>query len=139
VNDSLKNTALKALKELIYGILQYAVFVVAIPLLMREVGLEAGLEPSWFTAYFAVVIALSILNAIVASSPVSIGFKVLRSLVIIYAFLIATNYGVVEVSMGDATASLDFSIIIYTIASFLAIYSAISSLDELYGTVEKFK
>jgi len=75
----------------------------------------------------------------VASSPVSIGFKVLRSLVIIYAFLIATNYGVVEVSMGDATASLDFSIIIYTIASFLAIYSAISSLDELYGTVEKFK
>jgi len=37
VNDSLKNTALKALKELIYGILQYAVFVVAIPLLMREV------------------------------------------------------------------------------------------------------
>jgi len=139
VNDSLKNTALKALKELIYGILQYAVFVVAIPLLMREVGLDAGLEPSWFTAYFAVVIALSILNAIVASSPVSIGFKVLRSLVIIYAFLIATNYGVVEVSMGDATASLDFSIIIYTIASFLAIYSAISSLDELYGTVEKFK
>ncbi|MFZ8791764.1 MAG: hypothetical protein ACO2OS_05800 [Thermosphaera aggregans] len=139
MNDSLKNTALKALKELIYGILQYAVFVVAIPLLMREVGLEAGLEPSWFTAYFAVVIALSILNAIVASSPVSIGFKVLRSLVIIYAFLIATNYGVVEVSMGDATASLDFSIIIYTIASFLAIYSAISSLDELYGTVEKFK
>ena len=139
MNDSLKNTALKALKELIYGILQYAVFVVAIPLLMREVGLDAGLEPSWFTAYFAVVIALSILNAIVASSPVSIGFKVLRSLVIIYAFLIATNYGVVEVSMGDATASLDFSIIIYTIASFLAIYSAISSLDELYGTVEKFK
>jgi hypothetical protein len=139
VNDSLKNTALKALKELIYGILQYAVFVVVIPLLMREVGLEAGLEPSWFTAYFAVVIALSILNAIVASSPVSIGFKILRSLVIIYAFLIATNYGVVEVSMGDATASLDFSIIIYTIASFLAIYSAISSLDELYGTVEKFK
>jgi len=139
VNDSLKNTALKALKELIYGILQYAVFVVVIPLLMREVGLEAGLEPSWFTAYFAVVIALSILNAIVASSPVSIGFKVLRSLVIIYAFLVATNYGVVEVSMGDATASLDFSIIIYTIASFLAIYSAISSLDELYGMVEKFR
>ena len=139
MNDSLKNTALKVLKELISGILQYAVFVVVIPLLMREVGLEAGLESSWFTAYFAVVIVLSILNAIVASSPVSIGFKVLRSLVIIYAFLIATNYGVVEVSMGDATASLDFSIIIYAIASFLAIYSAISSLDELYGTVEKFK
>jgi hypothetical protein len=139
VNDSLKNTALKVLKELIYGILQYAVFVVVIPLLMREVGLEAGLESSWFTAYLAVVIALSILNAIVASSPVSIGFKVLRSLVIIYAFLIATSYGVVEVSMGDATASLDFSIIIYTIASFLAIYSAISSLDEFYGMVEKFK
>jgi subtilase family serine protease len=139
VNDSLKNTALKVLKELISGILQYAVFVVVIPLLMREVGLEAGLESSWFTAYLAVVIVLSILNAIVASSPVSIGFKILRSLVIIYAFLIATNYGVVEVSMGNATASLDFSIIIYTIASFLAIYSAISSLDELYGTVEKFK
>jgi subtilase family serine protease len=139
VNDSLKNTALKVLKELIYGILQYAVFVVVIPLLMREAGLEVGLESSWFTAYFAVVIVLSILNAIVASSPVSIGFKVLRSLVIIYAFLIATNYGVVEVSMGDATASLDFSIIIYTIASFLAIYSAISSLDEFYGMVEKFK
>jgi hypothetical protein len=139
VNDSLKNTALKVLKELIYGILQYVVFLVVIPLLMREVGLEAGLEPSWLTAYLAVVIALSILNAIVASSPVSIGFKVLRSLVIIYAFLIATNYGVVEVSMGDATASLDFSVIIYTIASFLAIYSVISSLDELYGTVEKFK
>jgi energy-coupling factor transporter transmembrane protein EcfT len=139
VNDSLKNTALKVLKELIYGILQYAVFVVVIPLLMREAGLEAGLESSWFTAYFAVVIVLSTLNAIVASSPVSIGFKVLRSLVIIYAFLIATNYGVVEVSMGDATASLDFSIITYTIASFLATYSAISSLDEVYGTVEKFK
>jgi hypothetical protein len=139
VNDSLKNTALKVLKELIYGILQYAAFLVVIPLLMREVGLEAGLESSWFTAYLAVVIALSILNAIVASSPVSIGFKVLRSLVIIYAFLIATSYGVVEVSMGDATASLDFSIIIYTIASFLAIYSAISSLDEFYGMVEKFK
>jgi energy-coupling factor transporter transmembrane protein EcfT len=139
VNDSLKNTALKVLKELIYGILQYAVFVVVIPLLMRETGLEAGLEPSWLTAYFAVVIVLSILNAIVASSPVSIGFKILRSLVIIYAFLIATNYGVVGVSMGDATASLDFSIIVYTIASFLAIYSAISSLDEFYGMVEKFK
>lgn len=139
MNDSLKNIALKVLKELIYGILQYAVFVVVIPLLMREVGLEAGLESSWFTAYFAVVIVLSILNAIVASSPVSIGFKVLRSLVIIYAFLIATNYGVVEVSMGDATASLDFSIIIYVLASFLAIYSAISSLDEVYGMVEKFK
>lgn len=139
MNDSLKNTALKVLKELISGILQYAVFVVVIPLLMREVGLEAGLESSWFTAYLAVVIVLSILNAIVASSPVSIGFKILRSLVIIYAFLIATNYGVVEVSMGNATASLDFSIIIYTMASFLAIYSAISSLDELYGTVEKFK
>lgn len=139
MNDSLKNTALKVLKELIYGILQYAAFLVVIPLLMREVGLEAGLESSWFTAYLAVVIALSILNAIVASSPVSIGFKVLRSLVIIYAFLIATSYGVVEVSMGDATASLDFSIIIYTIASFLAIYSAISSLDEFYGMVEKFK
>jgi len=138
VNDSLKNTALKVLKELIYGILQYAVFVVVIPLLMREVGLEAGLEPSWFTAYFAVVIVLSILNAIVASSPVSIGFKILRSIVIIYAFLIATNYGVVEVSMGDATASLDFSIIIFTMASFLAIYSAISSLDEVYG-MEKIK
>ncbi|ADG91318.1 hypothetical protein [Thermosphaera aggregans] len=139
MNDSLKNTALKVLKELIYGILQYSVFVVVIPLLMREAGIEAGLESSWFTAYLAVVIALSILNAIVASSPVSIGFKVLRSLVIIYAFLIATNYGVVEVSMGDATASLDFSIITYTIASFLATYSAISSLDEVYGTVEKFK
>ncbi|WP_448579165.1 hypothetical protein [Thermosphaera sp.] len=139
MNDSLRDIAIKVLKELVYGIAQYLVFLVVIPMLMSNFGLPAGLEPSWFTVYFAIVIALSAINAAVASSPVSIGFKILRSLVIIYVFLVATNYGVAEVSMDNMVVSINFSIIIYTLASFLVIYSAISSLDEILGIIEKFK
>ncbi|MGB9827403.1 hypothetical protein IMZ38_03075 [Thermosphaera chiliense] len=139
MSDSLKDTAMRVSKELAYGAVQYVLYLVLIPMLMSNFGLPVGLGPSWLAVYFAIVIALSAINAVVASSPVSIGFKILRSLVIIYVFLVATNYGVAEISMDNVIVSANFSIIIYTLASFLAIYSAISSLDEMLGIIEKFK
>lgn len=135
----IERIAINASKEATFGVLQYIIYLFIVPAILRNFGLDFGLEAVLASYYFATIIILSVITGVLTYHPVSIGFRLLRSFLIVYVFLTAMNYGLLEQTGDGLVIRINFSILIYTIAAFTIIHSLLSSIDNILEIIDKFK
>lgn len=139
MSEPIRQITSRALKEVVFGAFQYVIYLFFIPLILRNIGVDVGLQAVWASLYFAIIITLSVITGIIIHHPIAIGFKLLRSILIVYVFLTAMNYGLIEQTVEGLIIRINFSILIYTLAAFTIIHSLLSSIDDLLGLVDRFK
>lgn len=136
--EQVKQVVVSASKEVFVGAVQYILYLIMIPAVLRNLGLDLGLDPTWTSLYFAIVVILSMITGWFKHHPISIGFKLLRSVLIVYILLIALNYGLIERVFDGLVVRINFSILVYALATFTVIYSLLSSIDDMLGAVDKY-
>ncbi|MEM0378345.1 MAG: hypothetical protein QXP68_07130 [Thermosphaera sp.] len=133
-----KQIAVNAFKEVFVGAVQYTVYLILIPAVLRSLGLDLGLDAAWISLYFAIVIILSVITGWLKHHPISIGFKLLRSVIIVYVFLTALNHGLIEHLFDGLVVRINFSILVYALATFTVVHSLLSSIDDMLRAVDRY-